>query len=113
MAINWRLKTFIFTKFNITKATKVQKMILDKTGILISLQNLCNLINKKPQMIKLDTMEIICSALNCELKDILKITPASKKRENKIKLSYKNTPKSKIAYKSFPDPNNYKIISHK
>ena len=52
MAINWKLKTFLFKKFSITKATEIQKLIKTKTGIIISIQNICNYLNSKPKSLK-------------------------------------------------------------
>jgi hypothetical protein len=59
-------------------------------------------------MIRLETMELICTALDCNLQDFLEISP-SKKPPNKtsIKLSYKNTPQKKKAISDFPNPDDY------
>jgi DNA-binding Xre family transcriptional regulator len=85
----------------------LQKLILKKTGVLISIANLCKYVNGQPKMVRLETMEIICSALGCELSNIMKVGPKAFDPERKSKLSFKNTPKSKIAVKSFPEPGDY------
>ena len=108
MAINWRLKTYLFTKHSISSITELRKVISKKTGIVISLQNLSNIVNKKPVQIRLGTMEIICSALDCHLSDFLEIKPKNyQKSEEKRKLSFKNTPHSQRAKKAFPEPKDY------
>lgn len=109
MAIHWRLKTYLAIKHGIYGATAFQKLIVRKTGVLISLQNLCNYIEKKPKMIPLQTMELLITALGCRIEDFCHITPCSSFMP-KIpkKLSYKNTPLSKRSGKTFPNPEDYK-----
>lgn len=110
MAINWRLKAYLSQKHHIYTATNLQRVVIEKTGIVISLQNLCNLINHRPKMIRLETMEIICQALGCSLGDILIIRSDNKNRKKlkQKKLSFKNTPHSKRICSDFPEPENYK-----
>jgi DNA-binding Xre family transcriptional regulator len=107
MAIRWRLKTYLATKHGIFTATALQKRVVKKTGVLISLQNICNYLNTRPKTLRLQTIEIICSALECELNAFCTIEPAHFKPAETKKLSYKNTPHSKRAKKSFPDPSDY------
>ena len=108
MAIHWRLKTYLATKHGIFGAVALQKLITKKTGILISVQNLCNYLEKKPKMIPLHTMELFITALECQLEDFCHITPnTASLPPSPKKLAYKNTPLSKRAIKAFPDPKDY------
>lgn len=107
MAISWRLKTYLATKHGIYQATSLQKRIVKKTGVLISAQNLCNYLNNKPKSIRLKTVELIVTALECELSDFLEIKPSETAVGDTRKLSYQNTPLSKRAISQFPDPKNY------
>jgi DNA-binding Xre family transcriptional regulator len=107
MAISWRLKSYIAKKQGIYTATALQKFIVKKTGTLISIQNLCNYLNRKPPVIRLTTIEIICSDLECNLSAFCQVRPAVFKANKVKRLSYKNTPLSKRATKSFPDPGDY------
>lgn len=108
MAVHWRLKTFLSTKHGIYRATQLQKRIVKKTGVLISLQNICNYLNTKPKAIRLKTLELIVTALECDLSDFLEIKPAKTDPGETKKLSYQNTPISKRAVKNFPNPKEYK-----
>jgi len=109
MAVHWRLKTHLATKHGIYGATAFQRLIVKKTGVLISLQNLCNYLEKKPKMIPLQTMELLITALGCRIEDFCHITPGSYSLPSiPKKLSCKNTPLSKRASKNFPDPEDYK-----
>jgi DNA-binding Xre family transcriptional regulator len=107
MSIKWNLKKYVEKKHSIYSATEFKKMIQKKTGVSISLQNICNYLNKNPAMIRLETMEIICTALDCNLQEILKITPIIKPKKVTRKLSYKNTPISKKGISDFPNPEDY------
>lgn len=108
MAIRWRLKTYLSEKHGIYRATEFKKLIVQKTGVIVSLPNLCRYLNKKPTALCLATMEIFCSALGCELAAFCTVVPKKEKSTGEPrKLSFKNTPLSKRAGKSFPEPGDY------
>ena len=108
MAIHWTFKQYLASKHQIYTATDLQKKIVQETGVVISVAQLCKLVNRRPKQIRFETAEIIVSALSCELHDFLKITARQMNPNQKRKLSFKNTPRSKIAVKAFPAPENYK-----
>ena len=105
--VKWTFKSFLATKHQIYTVTELQKRIVKKTGVAISLAQLCKLVNGTPSMLRLSTVEIICSALGCELSGFLQVGPKAMNPEKTRKLSHKNTPKSKIGVKSFPAPGDY------
>jgi DNA-binding Xre family transcriptional regulator len=108
MAINWKLKTYMIRSHSIFSLVDLQKKISNRTGVIISIQNLSNMTNKRPKQIRLETIELICSALNCKLSDILEVKPKEfSLNGNKQKLSYKNTPHAKRGVKAFPNPKDY------
>ncbi len=107
MTIKWKLKSYLSNTHSIYKIIEFKKKIEKETGIIISPQNLSKYVNKRPQLLNLDTIQIICSALQCSLGDLLEILPSNKSKKKKRKLSYKNTPHCKQNINSFPDPNNY------
>ncbi|MCP4163502.1 MAG: helix-turn-helix transcriptional regulator [Deltaproteobacteria bacterium] len=108
MTIRWNFKSYLANSHGIYTVTELKKLITKKTGYVISVANLCKYVNQRPSMLRLETAEIICTALDCNLSDFLKISPKKIKSKTKKKLSYKNTPKSKVAVKSFPNPEDYK-----
>jgi DNA-binding Xre family transcriptional regulator len=108
MAIRWTFKQYLAAKHQVYTATELQKRVVKATGVVISVAQLCKLVNARPQQIRLETAEILCSALSCELHDFLKITAREMNPNKKRKLSYKNTPHSKIASRAFPSPADYK-----
>jgi DNA-binding Xre family transcriptional regulator len=107
MAIHWTFKQYLSSKHQIYSSTELQKKIVKETGVVISIAQLCNLVNSCPKLIRFETAEILCSALNCELADFLRITAKKMNPNQKRKLSYKNTPRCKIATKAFPSPGDY------
>jgi DNA-binding Xre family transcriptional regulator len=108
MAIQWKLKTYLATQHGIYNALAFQRKITLKTGIIVSLQNLCNYLEHKPKQLPLQTAELFVSALECQLEDFLQITPLTLKTLGEPKKhSYKNTPHSKRAIQSFPNPDDY------
>jgi putative transcriptional regulator len=109
MAIHWKLKTYLVKKHGIYSATELQRKISSKTGVLISLRNICGYLNQKPKNIRLSTIEIICSALDCKLASICEVTPKQYvPSPSKLqKLEPTKIPFSKRAAKNFPEPAHY------
>ena len=90
------------------RASDLRQRIVEKTGIVISLQNLCNLINHKPPSLRLKTIEILCTALDCSLADLCEVKPGKFDRDKVQKLSYQTTPNKHRGAHSFPDPEDYR-----
>jgi DNA-binding Xre family transcriptional regulator len=110
VAIHWRLKTYLATQHGIYSAVDLQKKITQNTGIIISAQNLRTYLNETPKSIPLKTIELLCTALQCELSHLLEIKPKSliRGKVQPKKLSYLNTPINKRAKgELFPDPTHY------
>lgn len=111
MGIHWKLKTYVATRHGLYRVTDLQRRIVKRAGILISLTNLSNYLEKKPKTLRLATIEALCTALECRLVDFCDVTPAKSCHggaEPEIrKLSYQNTPHSKRAVSTFPDPKDY------
>ena len=105
--IKWKLKSYLSEKHQIYSVTELQKQIVKKTGVVISVANLCKLVNGQPLLLRLSTIEIVCSALGCNLNDFLSVSAKEMNPTKRRKLSFKNTPKSKIATQNFPAPSNY------
>lgn len=109
MAIHWKLKKFAYDKHGIIRLKDLQNQIAENAGIIISLQHLSDLLRGCPKSIKLSTMEILCTALNCSLSDLVVIEPGKRKAKVTRKLSYQSTPLEKRGVKEFPDPSDYAI----
>lgn len=111
MAIRWQLKKYLSNHHGIYTAIDLQQLIVKKTGIIISHSNLCRYLKVTPKSLRLDTLEILCSALNCDLNKILEISSKDYKTSRRFpkKLAYQNTPKQKKGRTKFPDPTDYEV----
>lgn len=110
MTVKWSLKRFIASSEEVYNVTGFQALIQERTGVRVSLQQLCNLVNRKPKSIRISTIEIICSALNCKLSDFLEVEKSErilKRRKKTRKLAVQNTPKSKLSLEFPPNPYDY------
>ncbi len=107
MAIKWNLKKYIKNEHSIDSARDLKILIKHKTGVCISLQNICNYLTKRPVMVRLETMEVLCTALECNLSNFLEVSPSKKNKKEERKLSYKNTPHAKRGHNDFPNPDDY------
>ena len=111
MAISWRLKTYLATQHGIFSAVDLQRKIITTTGVIISVQNLRAYLNEKPKLIPLKTIELICTALRCDLSAFCEVKPQPRtpgKPEQPRKLSFHNTPiKKRASGQLFPDPTHY------
>lgn len=108
MAIHWKLKKYAIDQHSLIRLKDLQQYVVDKTGIIISVQHLSDLVRGCPKSIKLSTMETLCSAFNCTLSDLLVIEPSKRKGKTTKKLSYQSTPLKKRGVKEFPNPSDYK-----
>lgn len=113
MAIRWRLKTYLATSHGIYQATAFQRLIVKKTGVLMSLANLCRYVNGKPKILPLDVIQLFCTTLACNLTAFCDVDPKAEKapaaKGGAVRRhSEKNTPKAKRAVKMFPDPMDYR-----
>ena len=107
MAIHWRLKTYLANHHGIYSAVALQKKITEATGIIISAQNLRSYLNQVPKVIPLKTIELICTALQCDLASFceVKAKPHCRGKIQPKKLSFHNTPlKKRVSGDLFPDP---------
>ncbi len=107
MAIHWKLKQYVRDKHGLFRLKDLQHLIVEKTAIVVSLQHLSDLVRGCPKSIRLQTMEILCSALNCTLNDLVTIEPSKRKKKATRKLSYQSTPLGKRGQNAFPNPSDY------
>ena len=111
MAIHWRLRTYLATRHGLFSAVDLQKKVTQATGVIISVQNLRAYMNEKPTLIPLKTIELLCTALQCELSDFCEVKPQPQitGKPTPKKLSFHNTPlKKRATGQLFPDPTHYK-----
>jgi hypothetical protein len=62
MPIKWNLRELL-RQLEIRKASEISRIIYDRTEYPISTQAVCDLLNDKPKMLRLDTAQAFCDAL--------------------------------------------------
>ena len=114
MPVEWNFKKWLVVERNIYRPTELQALIVEKTGVQISLQAISTLINSKPSGMRFQTMQVVCNALDCEVCDFFSIRPDSVKEQQKERKVAGGSPKrlygtkaskeSKKPESIFPDP---------
>jgi DNA-binding Xre family transcriptional regulator len=74
MPIKWKLRECLKER-GITSASQVSKLVLNRTGYVLSTQAVCDLFNEQPKMIRLETSEALCNAFHCCLNDFVEVVP--------------------------------------
>lgn len=94
MSLSWKLAEVLKTQ-GIKNASQLQKKLKAELGIEISRQSLHKLINKKPQEIRIDTIQAICNLLQISSHHLLLVTPEPKlEHTSGSQKLYKKKPKS-------------------
>ncbi|UXU79292.1 helix-turn-helix transcriptional regulator [Mammaliicoccus sciuri] len=70
MSVKWKLRNMM-AKNEIWTGTELQKKIVDITGYSISLPSITALINDPPKMIRVETLDALCTTLNCTPNDLI------------------------------------------
>ena len=74
MPIKWKLRECLKER-GITSASQVSKLVLHRTGYVLSTQAVCDLFNEQPKMLRLETSEALCNAFHCCLNDFVEVIP--------------------------------------
>jgi putative transcriptional regulator len=75
MPIKWKLREWLRRERAQTRPTDIGRMIYKRTGYKISVQAIAELLNN-PKMLRLETMEAICSTFDCKISDLLEVIPS-------------------------------------
>jgi DNA-binding Xre family transcriptional regulator len=115
MPIIWNLKKWLAVERDIYRPSELQALLAEKAGVQLSLQAVSALINGKPNALRLQTIQALCNALNCELNDFCRVLPDSANEQQKrrkvaggapVRL-YGGKEPSKNQESLFPDPHQY------
>ena len=75
MPIIWNLKKWLAVERDIYRPSNLQKLLVDKGGVRLSLQAVTALVNGRPSALRLQTMQSLCNVLNCKLNDFCQVVP--------------------------------------
>ena len=84
MPTQWRLRELLKER-GVKSASEISRS-LEEIGYQLSVQAVCDLLNRPPKMIRLETIEAICNAFYIPLSQFLEVLPmASQKRQKSIR----------------------------
>jgi putative transcriptional regulator len=81
MPINWKLRELLKERGG-NNAAEISR-ILEQTGYQLSTQAVCDLLNRQPKMIRLETIQALCDAFYIRLSDFLEVLPSAAQRAKK------------------------------
>ena len=84
MPTNWKLRELLKER-GVKSASEISRS-LEEIGHQLSVQAVCDLLNRPPKMIRLETIEAICNAFYIPLSEFLEVLPmASQKRQKRMR----------------------------
>ena len=84
MPTKWKLRELLKER-GVKSASEISRS-LEEIGYQLSVQAVCDLLNRPPKMIRLETIEAICNAFYIPLSQFLEVLPmASQKRQKSIR----------------------------
>src|SRR5688572_23514521 len=84
MPTKWKLRELLKER-GVKSASEVSRS-LEEIGHQLSVQAVCDLLNRQPKMIRLETIEAICNAFYIPLSEFLEVLPmASQKPQEKTR----------------------------
>jgi putative transcriptional regulator len=118
MPLVWNLRKWLAVNRDIYRPVDLQKLIVEKAGVHISLQAVSALMQQNPSALRIATLEALCTALDCKASEFFDVLPLSQE-EQKSKLRVAGgVPTPLYGAKRpepplenpFPDPYQYKGI---
>jgi len=115
MSFEWNLRKWLAVERDIYKPSQLQALILERTGVQLSIQAVSTLMNSKPSALRIQTIQVLCDALECNLCDFCNITHSTQSQQKKRSVAgssprrlYGNKPVAPPSPDNdFPDPRRY------
>lgn len=119
MPLIWNLREWLAVNKKIYRATDLQELIIEKTGVYLSIPTLSALMTDTPGALRVKTIGVLCTALGCKLSEFCDYEPDAvsdqkKKRkavgegpEHLYKYPSKQAPKHEGSKFHFPDPRQF------
>jgi DNA-binding Xre family transcriptional regulator len=93
MPTKWKLRELLKER-GVKSASEVSRS-LEEIGHQLSVQAVCDLLNRPPKMIRLETIEAICNAFYIPLSEFLEVLPtASQKPQKKMRTRQRDSGES-------------------
>jgi len=81
MPTKWRLRELLKER-GVKSASEISRS-LEEIGHQLSVQAVCDLLNRQPKMIRLETIEAICNAFYIPLSEFLEVLPMASQKPQK------------------------------
>ena len=81
MPTQWRLRELLKER-GVKSASEISRS-LEEIGHQLSVQAACDLLNRQPKMIRLETIEAICNAFYIPLSEFLEVLPMASQKPQK------------------------------
>ena len=115
MPVEWNLKKWLVMERDIYRPSQLQQLLAEKAGVQLSIQAISALINNKPSALRLQTIQALCNALECDLSEFFNVTPDAISEKKKARKAAGDAPVRLYAGKMrtpsddsiFPDPHTY------
>ena len=78
MPTKWRLRELLKER-GVKSASEISRS-LEEIGHQLSVQAVCDLLNRQPKMIRLETIEAICNAFYIPLSEFLEVLPMASQK---------------------------------
>jgi DNA-binding Xre family transcriptional regulator len=75
VAFEWRLRR-VMAERGVWTGAELSRLLLDKAGYRLTAPSISDLVNHPPRQIKLETLDALCTALDCSPADLLVHTPS-------------------------------------
>jgi putative transcriptional regulator len=76
MGMKWTIRAFLRER-GMMRASEIRRVIEEQSGYVLSEQAVCDLLNRPPRMLRVETMNAICKAFYCKLSDFCELIPDS------------------------------------
>jgi putative transcriptional regulator len=81
MPTKWKLRELLKER-GVKSASEISRS-LEEIGHQLSVQAVCDLLNRQPKMIRLETIEAICNAFYIPLSEFLEVLPMASQKPQK------------------------------
>src|SRR6185436_4939546 len=81
MPINWKLRELLKERGG-NNAAEISRT-LEQTGYQLSTQAVCDLLNRQPKMIRLETIQALCEAFYITVANFLEVLPSAAQKSKK------------------------------
>lgn len=116
MPLVWNLRKWLAVNRDIYRPVDLQKLIIEKASVHLSLQAVSALMQQNPSALRIATLEALCTALDCKASDFFDVLPLSQEEQKSKRRVVGDAPTPLYGAKKpepslespFPDPYQYK-----